>query len=313
MGRGRLLDDAGAMTRFGVPPGSIVVGVDGSEESERAVTWAAEQARLERRVLALVHCSDHTTLDALPWLARQSMNHHELRTALHELGRVSLTRAGERLAVSAPGVEVATALVDFDPRIALEQLSTEAHLVVVGSRGRGPIRSTLLGSVSASVARHARCPVVVCRPPHDPAATRERVVVGADGSAASGPVVEFAFAQASLRGAPLTVMHCFWDLLAATTGPGVVPLAAQADLSDLQLLLAESVAGLAEKYPDVQVSQELARGLVDDCLAGCTPDAALLVVGRADVSGWSRFLHTSCALAVLERASTTVAVVPESN
>jgi nucleotide-binding universal stress UspA family protein len=239
------------------------------------------------------------------------MNHQELRTALRELGRAALTRACERLAVSAPGVEVTTALVDLDPRLALEQLSTEAHLVVVGSRGLGPVRSSLLGSVSASVARHARCPVVVCRP-HDQAATGERVVVGADGSAASAPVVEFAFAQASLRGVPLTVMHCFWDVVAATAGPGVVPLAEQADLSDLRLLLAESVAGLAEKYPDVAVSQELARGLVDDCLAGCSPDAALLVVGRAAAGGWSRFLHTSCALAVLERAGTTVAVVPES-
>jgi nucleotide-binding universal stress UspA family protein len=41
------------------------------------------------------------------------------------------------------------------------------------------------------------------------------------------------------------------------------------------------------------------------------PEAQLLVVGRSDVSGWSRLLYSSCALAVLERARTNVAVVPE--
>ena len=46
------------MTRFGLPPGSIVVGVDGSEDAGRAVTWAAVQAALERRVLALVRSTD---------------------------------------------------------------------------------------------------------------------------------------------------------------------------------------------------------------------------------------------------------------
>jgi nucleotide-binding universal stress UspA family protein len=80
----------------------------------------------------------------------------------------------------------------------------------------------------------------------------------------------------------------------------------------LRVRLAESVAGLSEKYPDVPVTQDLARGLVDQCLADRTPDAELLVVGRADVRGWSRFLHVSCAMAVLERAHTTVAVVPET-
>jgi nucleotide-binding universal stress UspA family protein len=231
---------------------------------------------------------------------------------LQELSRATLTRAAERAAAEAPGIEVTTALVDLDPRVALEQLSTEAHLVVVGSRGRGPVESALLGSVSASLARHAHCPVIVCRPPTGAIQGEARVVVGADGSPASRPVLEFAFAQASLHGLPLTVMHCFWDVVMSAAGPGAVLPVDQADLSDLRLLLAESVAGLSAKYPDVRVSQELARGLVDDCLADRTPDAALLVVGRSEVHGWARFLHTSCALAVLERAHTTVAVVPES-
>jgi nucleotide-binding universal stress UspA family protein len=174
-------------------------------------------------------------------------------------------------------------------------------LLVVGSRGRGPLKSSFLGSVSVSVARHAGCPVVVCRP-SERAAGFAGVTVGADGTEACLPVIEFAFAQASLRGVPLTVVHAFWDV--------VTPVVAEGD--ELHALLSESVAGLREKYPDVHVELQLTRGLVDECLAGVDPTEELLVVGRPDASVWARFVHASSALAVLERARTTVAVIPEN-
>ncbi len=300
------------MTRFGVPPGSVVVGVDGSEDSERALAWAATQALLEHRGLAIVHCTDHIALRDTAWLDMQGIDHRELSASLRVAARALVAHACERAGTAAPGVDMVTALPEADPRFTFEELSTEAHLIVLGSRGRGPLRSALLGSVSASVARHAECPVVVCRPPGPSTPETPRVVVGADGTSASAPVLEFAFDQASLRGAPLTVMHCFGDVAAATRGPGLPLPTEQDDVAEVRLLLAESVAGLAEKYPDVSLTQELARGLVDECLADHTPPAALVVVGRADARGWVRFFHTSCATSVLERAHTAVAVVPEA-
>lgn len=68
-------------------------------------------------------------------------------------------------------------------------------------------------------------------------------------------------------------MHCFWDVRVATDGAG--PVGAEADLEDLHLLLAESVSGLQEKYPDVKVTRQLARGVVDVCLTDATPPTRL--------------------------------------
>lgn len=287
MGGGDRGAQAGDMTKHAVPVGSIIVAVDGSEHAERALAWAVREARTVRRHLAIVHCVSHAEPPGV------------------------LTEAARAASLLADDVDLSVHRIEDDPRDTLVELSQDAAMLVLGSRGRGAVRSAILGSVSASVSQRAACPVVVCRPREE--APTPRVVVGADGSPESRPVLEFAFQQASQHGWPLTVMHCFWDVLAATVGTGHVEARENDGLDDLRLLMAESVAGLAEKYPDVDVTRELSRGLVDECLAGCTTDAALLVVGRSSATVLNRFLYSSCALAVLERAHTTVAVVPENH
>jgi nucleotide-binding universal stress UspA family protein len=214
------------------------------------------------------------------------------------------------VAESWPELEVRVHVVEQDAREALVQCSESAHLVVVGSRGRGPLTRVVLGSVSTAVTRTAACPVVVCRPT-PPTARRSGIVVGADGTAESRPVLEFAFEQAAALGLPLVVMHCFFDatlVLGDYDGPRP---AEPSDAEDLRVMLAESVAGLRDSYPDVELRLELATGLVDQCLLEQAPKADLLVVGRSNPAGWSRFLQASCSLAVLERADCAVAVVPE--
>jgi nucleotide-binding universal stress UspA family protein len=299
------------MTKSLLPAGCIVVGVDGSPHAERALAWAAHQAAAEARPLALVHSSETLSVRGASWVDAPGIDHQGLNEGIHAASRLVLDHARKQAEQAAPGLTVLTELLDADPRDALVDLSASAHMVVVGSRGRGPLRSAVLGSVSAAVAKHALCPVVVSRPHDVSHPLANRIVVGADGSECSRPVLEFAFGQASQRGLPLTVMYCFWDAATATRGPGVVR-PGEEGLADLHLLLAESVAGFAEKYPDVEVTQELARGLVDECLADQMPEADLIVVGRSTPDGWPRFLHVSCALAVLERAHTAVAVVPEA-
>ncbi|MCR1783277.1 universal stress protein [Nocardioides carbamazepini] len=270
-----------------IQPGSIVVAADGSKHADRAVTWAAEQAALEHRPLVVLTADegrgDHTNAEAV----------RRARDAVPDLEVVGLTTTG-------------------DPRGTLVDLSQDARLVILGSRGRGTVRSMLLGSVSAAVSRLSYCPVVVCRPGADKKHDKG-VIVGADGTESSLLVLDFAFAQASLRGQALTVVHCVWDVVAAVAGLRNVRVE-DVDLGpedEAHLLLAESVAGFAEKYPDVPVTLRVTHGLVDDVLGSRTADWDLVVVGRHPLDTVGRLVTGSIATAVVERARTTVAVVPE--
>jgi nucleotide-binding universal stress UspA family protein len=293
-----------------IPAGSIVVGTDGSEHAERAVVWAARQARAEKRALDIVHAYGRVGVGELAWLGTPGLDQSLLARALRDAGETLVAEAREVAVLEVPGLEIRTHVLDTDARDALVAASASAHLVVLGSRGRGPLRTLVLGSVSQSVARLADCPVVVCRPRKDRHG-RHEILVGAEGTAASLPVVELAFRQASLYNLPLVVMHSFVDPTLAARPDADSSPAEPSDVEELRMLLSESVAGMREKYPDVQVDLRLSQGLVDQCLLEEAPEAELLVVGRSDVTGWSRLLYASCALAVLERARTTVVVVPE--
>lgn len=271
-----------------IPQGSIVVAVDGSKHADRALYWAAEQATRERRPLVVL------TADG---------------TAAHRTNAEAVARAR----AAAPDVEVTGLTAADDPRSTLVDLSRDAHLLVLGSRGRGTIRSMLLGSVSATVSRLSYAPVVVCRPT-DEDHRGKGVLVGADGTEASLGVLEFAFAQASLRGQALTVVHCVWDVVSAVAGLRNVRVEDVVDLGpedEAHLLLAESVAGFAEKYPDVPVTLRVTHGLVDEVLGGHTAAWDLVVVGRHPLDSVGRLVTGSIATAVVERAHTNVAVVPE--
>lgn len=170
--------------------GHIVVGVDGSPEAASALAWAASEARL--RGAELVACSviepRHGHADAVSDSAVTPAS--EESTGGYPA--TALTRHGE------PAVELLAACQDGD-------------LLVVGSRGRGRLAGTLLGSVSRACVTHARCPVVVVG---HPSATGPvgRVIAGVDGSPHARAALLAAAREARLRGATLHVLHAvYWD------------------------------------------------------------------------------------------------------
>jgi nucleotide-binding universal stress UspA family protein len=289
-----------------LPTGGIVVGVDGSESADRALAWAAEEAALDHRPLVLVHAVGTLGTPGTVWLTEAD----ELVQEMREHGGKLLADAAQDVTRRHPSVEVHTCVVTQDARQALLHLADDAQMIVVGSRGRGPIRSLVLGSVSAAVARHAGCPVVVVRP-HHPGTVRRGVLVGADGTAGSIPTLDFAYRQASIRGLPLTVMHCVWDVVAASTTAQVVP-PGEPSTDEARLLLAESVAGMTEKYPDVYVTVEVGRGLPERCLGAVSEQMDLVVVGRRHSGALSSAFFGDVAHRLVEHARTVVALVPET-
>ncbi len=293
-----------------LPAGSIVVAHDGSTHADRALHWAADQADLENRGLDIVHVAGPAPVPGAPWSSSWSRSPLEVQD-LPAHTRLLIEAAVSQVAEHHPTLDARVHVREGDTRQVLLDLARHAHLLVLGSRGRGVVRSLLLGSVSAAVSRHAACPVVVTRPT-DADTARAGVVVGADGTVESLPVIEFAFRQASFRSMPLTVVHCYWDAAAAYAGTQAAAAALQADTDELQALLAESVAGLGAKFPDVQVTRRLEHGLVDQVLTH-SHEWDLIVVGRPVKPLWRRTFIGSMSTAVLERADCTVAVVSEAS
>ena len=135
----------------------IVVGVDGSVDGNRALSWALDEAQHHGMKLVLVHGIDLGMSGADPYGGGYVLE------SLQEAGR----RAGEgaEVVAAARGVETEQRLETGSPAAALIEASKGAALLVVGCRGHGGFAGLLLGSVSATCVHHAHCPVVVVRPP----------------------------------------------------------------------------------------------------------------------------------------------------
>ncbi|WP_028645131.1 universal stress protein [Nocardioides sp. URHA0020] len=271
------------MKTSAVPSGTIVVGVDGSVGGDRALSWAVAQATLESRPLTLaLGLADRWTemepADLARLTAADDIERADARSVLHEARR--------RVTDLAPELALHEVMSVGRPQDFLVELSERAVLVVVGSRGRGPVRSTLLGSVGVALCHRAACPVVVVRRGH-PGLVRHGVLVGTDATGGSGATVELAYRQASVHGLPLTILHCGDRVRSAD------------DDEALRLALAEVVSGLAEKFPDVRATTEIAEGPSDKVLAERSDRMNLVVVGAGSGSA-----------AVVEHAGCPVAVVP---
>ena len=140
--------------------GPVVVGIDGSPNSEQAIAVAFEEASLRGAPLVAVHAWNDVTYEDTRATAR-------ILTQPEALEEDEERLLGQRLAgwqEKYPDVEVRRRLVRDRPRHALIEESETARLVVVGSRGRGGFTGMLLGSTSQALVQHAQCPVLVVRP-----------------------------------------------------------------------------------------------------------------------------------------------------
>jgi nucleotide-binding universal stress UspA family protein len=133
----------------------VVVGVDGSAPSRRALQWAVDHSQRFGRPLVALHAwylPFSSTSSYQPAPAPRVLAHDEERFLHDELDQLELTGLTSPIECRSVAGKAADALIEA---------SAMASLVVVGSRGRGAVSRAFLGSVSDRVSHHASAPVVV--------------------------------------------------------------------------------------------------------------------------------------------------------
>jgi nucleotide-binding universal stress UspA family protein len=141
--------------------GRIVVGVDSSKTSLKALRWALAEARLRGSELELVHAFPRPELVGMTMVVTLPSD-EELREASEQVLADALAAVG-----GAEGLTVTQRVGAGGPASVLVDAARDAELLVLGSRGLGGFRGMLLGSVTQQVIAHATCPVVVITPDED--------------------------------------------------------------------------------------------------------------------------------------------------
>lgn len=289
------------------PRRTVVVAYDGSSGSASALSWAAIEAASQGARLRVVFAADVVGgLFGTPT---------ELAEDARETGRRVTEEGAARARGAAPstaGLVVETEVRLSSPTSVLVEASEEADLLVVGSQGRGAVAGALLGSVAASVASRAACPVVVVR------GDAERrpgpglpVLVGVDGSDGAGPALRFAAATAARCGAPLKVIAAWTSPELVSPGYGGV---VGAELVEHARRYARDSADAAadagrSTHPDLDVQVEVVRRRAAAALTSASADAAMVVVGARGHGRVAGLFLGSVSHATIHRASCPVVVV----
>ena len=157
--------------------GVILVGVDGSPESLGAVDWAVARAARDGwrvHILCAYSLPSFTTASLDGGYA--ALDDTAVRSGAQAVVDEAVARAQDK------DVTVTGSLETGDPAGVLVDLSGEAALAVVGTRGGGGFADRLLGTVSSALPAHAYCPTIVV-PRHTEGAEYtpvRRIVVGVE-------------------------------------------------------------------------------------------------------------------------------------
>lgn len=281
----------------------VVVGVDGTDDGRRALRYGLSEARRKDQQLRLVHVWRDPGLAA----PRMPCTPAPLK---RETG-AEVLYAAEREARSwgfAPS-EVESVLVHGQTVTGLLAHQQDASCLVLGGRRHRPPHR-FGGSTTVGLASRATVPVHCVPEEWDPARRElRRVVVGVDGSETTGAVVAGALAEARCRAARLEVVHAWWpteDYDLASGGGGL----AREWEEVARAALNRMVSAVAGPAPDVRWSIKLYFGPPAAALAGCAPDADLLLLGRRARLGPVGLGLGSTTRAVLAAATCPVGVLP---
>lgn len=183
----------------------ITAGIDGTEESLAALGWAAREAVRRGTGLRVVHVWRFEPYEGIDAGDRDTQD---------RWARDATTEAVRAVVGRHPGLDVSTDVLEGGSVDVLVAAAADAELLVLGSRGYGPVVGFLLGSVGQQVIAEASRPVVLVRSgDHATAeAAGHEIVVGQEGDAQdSAAALRFAFETAAARGATVRAVRA-WTL-----------------------------------------------------------------------------------------------------
>lgn len=290
----------------------LVVGVDGSDSSLEAVDWAVDEAARHELPLRLVHASRWERYEGRLPSFGTSRSSGEI--VAENIVASCMQRATSRNAE----VKVSAEALAEDAVSALLQEGREAFAVVMGSRGRGELADTLLGSVSLAVAARSLSPVIVVRGgERNRQGAFGRVVLAVGDVAEGSAAIRFAFREARARDAELHAVRT-WRRPAHSHGSQSLLIHEASTLlyeeqaaTILNEVLDEVEREEGDKGDKTVCHRDVIEGPAHRVLQDVSEQADLLVVGslhRRDRAGLQlgRVSH-----AVLHRAACPVAVVPQ--
>lgn len=293
------------------PHGPVVVGIDGSDESNRAISYGAWEASRRQVPLRLVLAFQPTPIWGPATL--RPTDYVQRPPWVDEL----LTRAQKQAAEDYPELAIDADTINGIPAGVLVDESRRASLVVVGTRATGGLAGHLHGSVAIQVATHSTAPVVIVRGgvTGHPLAAGAPVVVGLDGSDASADAMAFAVEQAIARKVNVHAVFA-WDVERVHNVGPLSPetFSVREAQHTAERLLAEAVAGWSERYPDLTIVE---RPVFDSepfkALVGEGTGAGLIVVGSRGRGGFLGLRLGSTVDGLIRYAPAPVAVVPRSH
>jgi nucleotide-binding universal stress UspA family protein len=293
----------------------VVVGVDGTPGSRAALVYAWLTAAAQDATLEVVGAYSVDTYWLDPYVFDVTVGDAIRRSTEQAVSRLVEEVRSDPAVSEAPEVPVRTVVESGAAARVLLDRSEDADLLVVGSRGRGGVRSAMLGSVALHCVIHARCPVVVVHPTTTVAVEPARVVVGVDGSERSRAALVQAVTEAARRGGQVEAVAAYepadsWTEMSSALLPSAdeirsaVERRARAFVEDV--LAGPSGDGDGDR-PAVHV--RIVEGQPHDVLASRARGAALLVVGSTGRGELRSLLLGSVALHCAMHAPCPVMVV----
>lgn len=289
----------------------IIVGVDGSDQSMDALRWAAYEARRRDAEIRVVSCY-HFPVFGNPGTA---VSPNSIDTTLYsQAADATVGRAIKALADIDPALLV-EGVAELAPAVTgLVDAGDDGALIVLGASGHTGFLEGLRGSVTTGVAHRAHVPVIVipANPPREFGDSMAKIVVGVDGSAGSLQALEWAYDEAVLAGAELTVVHG-WAY--PYVGRGTMMTESRTGVErDARQELQASIDSLGARATDgsvtihgVVVERSPAEALIEEGY-----DADLVVVGSRGHSTLLSMLLGSVSHSVIQHSRCPIAVIHRS-